>query len=342
MSLLAGGNDRRPRHHAQISFHGAAAGATVIGEQAWSSPPRPMPGRRPPRRPAWRPALPAPRRTSTWPGRTASARRPGPRVQGVVHRRRRGALRRLRADHRQHQREHAAVRGDRRRSTFTDLQTRDMTYTVAADPSGMACTVTSTDAKHGFRLVTTYITDPARDTVLMHTTLEGVPGSSTKPGRPAPVRAARRPRQRQRRGRDPERRRELRRGRHQHRHDPIPVVFSTNTVTNAVNRTYAVPTYMALAREHPVTGRERRLRGHRQRRPHPARRDPRPHPVQLGARRPHRGHRGTHPGPRRPGDPGPRLRPHPGPGDLDREQLPEPPVRPGRAAVPRRLGRLRL
>src|SRR5580693_94564 len=36
-------------------------------------------------------------------------------------------------------------------STFTDMQTRDMTYTVAADPTGMACTVTSTDAKHGFR-----------------------------------------------------------------------------------------------------------------------------------------------------------------------------------------------
>ena len=57
-------------------------------------------------------------------------------------------------------------------STFTDLQTRDMTYTVAADPTGMACTVTSTDAKHGFRLVTTYITDPASDTVLMHTALQ--------------------------------------------------------------------------------------------------------------------------------------------------------------------------
>ena len=41
-------------------------------------------------------------------------------------------------------------------STFSDLQTRDMTYTVSADPTGMACTVTSTDAKHGFRLVTTY------------------------------------------------------------------------------------------------------------------------------------------------------------------------------------------
>jgi len=64
-------------------------------------------------------------------------------------------------------------------STFTDLQTRDMTYTVAADPTGLACTVTSTDAKHGFRLITTYITDPASDTVLMHTTLAEAPGSST-------------------------------------------------------------------------------------------------------------------------------------------------------------------
>src|SRR6266581_1246427 len=36
-------------------------------------------------------------------------------------------------------------------STFTDLQTRDMTYTVAADPTGMACTVTATDAEHGYR-----------------------------------------------------------------------------------------------------------------------------------------------------------------------------------------------
>ena len=64
-------------------------------------------------------------------------------------------------------------------ATFTDLQTRDMTYTVTADPTGMACTVTSTDAKHGFRLVTTYITDPASDTVLMHTRLQDTPGSST-------------------------------------------------------------------------------------------------------------------------------------------------------------------
>src|SRR5215475_11721797 len=66
---------------------------------------------------------------------------------------------------------------------FTDLQARDMTYTVAADPTGMACTVTSTDSAHGFRLITTYITDPARDTVLMRTSLEAVPGSGTKVAR---------------------------------------------------------------------------------------------------------------------------------------------------------------
>jgi glucoamylase len=130
-------------------------------------------------------------------------------------------------------------------STFTDLQTRDMTYTVAADPTGMACTVTSTDAKHGFRLITTYITDPASDTVLMHTTLQDTPGSETSLA-----------------------------GLHLYaRLDAhvngnggggtenagantgvvdtstgalVPVVSSTNTVTDAVNRDYAVPTYMAL------------------------------------------------------------------------------------------------
>jgi glucoamylase len=130
-------------------------------------------------------------------------------------------------------------------STFTDLQTRDMTYTVVADPTGMSCTVTSTDAKHGFRLVTTYLTDPASDTVLMHTTLADTPGSTTSlaglhlyarldahvngnggggtenaganTGVVATSAGA-----------------------------PVAVVSSTNTVTDAANRDYAVPTYMAL------------------------------------------------------------------------------------------------
>ena len=129
-------------------------------------------------------------------------------------------------------------------ATFTDLQARDMTYTVAADPTGMACTVTSTDAKHGFRLVTTYITDPASDTVLMSTRLQALPGSGANLGRLHLY---------------------ARLDAHVNGNggggsdnagansgvvdDPsgVPVVFSTNTVTNAVNRAYAVPTYMALA-----------------------------------------------------------------------------------------------
>jgi glucoamylase len=139
-------------------------------------------------------------------------------------------------------------------ATFTDLQTRDMTYTVAADPSGMACTVTASDASHGYRLVTTYITDPARDTVLMQTRLESLPGSHTAlsklhlyarldahvngdggGGTGSGLNA----------------------GGNSGTIDtstgsPVPVVYSTNTVTQAVNRSYAVPTYMALRPASPA------------------------------------------------------------------------------------------
>jgi len=131
-------------------------------------------------------------------------------------------------------------------ATFTALQTRDMSYTVAADPTGMACTVTSTDALHGFRLTTTYITDPASDTVLMQTALQNLPGSGTNTSRLHLY---------------------ARLDAHVNGNGgggsdnagantgvvdtstgvSVPVIFSTNTVTNAVNRDYAVPTYMALA-----------------------------------------------------------------------------------------------
>jgi glucoamylase len=63
--------------------------------------------------------------------------------------------------------------------SFTDMQQRDMTYTVSApDRSGMVCEVTSRDPKHGFALVTDYLTDPARDSVVMHTTLEALHGTA--------------------------------------------------------------------------------------------------------------------------------------------------------------------
>ena len=130
-------------------------------------------------------------------------------------------------------------------STFTDLQTRDMTYTVAADPSGMACTVTATSASHGYKLITTYITDPARDTVLMDTRLDATPGSHTAISKlhlyarlDAHVNG-------DGGGGTPNA------GGNTGTIDtstgsPVPVVYSTNTVTQAANRSYAVPTYMAL------------------------------------------------------------------------------------------------
>ena len=128
-------------------------------------------------------------------------------------------------------------------ATFTDLQARDMTYTVAADPTGMACTVTSTDTEHGFRLVTTYITDPASDTVLINTRLQALPGSGANLARLHLY---------------------ARLDAHVNGNggggsanagansgvvdvSGVPVIFSANTVTNAANRDYAVPTYMALA-----------------------------------------------------------------------------------------------
>ena len=128
-------------------------------------------------------------------------------------------------------------------ATFTDLQARDMTYTVAADPTGMACTVTSTDAKHGFRLVTTYITDPASDTVLMSTRLQALPGAGANLGRlHLYARLDAHVNGNGGGGSDNA-------GANSGVVDSsgVPVVFSTNTVTNAVNRAYAVPTYMALA-----------------------------------------------------------------------------------------------
>src|SRR4051812_29678710 len=56
--------------------------------------------------------------------------------------------------------------------TFTDLQTRNTTYTVQAlDTTGMPCRVVSTAKSGRYRLVTDYLTDPARNSVVMRTTL---------------------------------------------------------------------------------------------------------------------------------------------------------------------------
>src|SRR2546427_2239429 len=62
--------------------------------------------------------------------------------------------------------------------TFTDLQARDMTYTVTApDSRSLVCRVTSTAKSGRYQITTDYLTDPSRNTVLLHSSF--VPLSGT-------------------------------------------------------------------------------------------------------------------------------------------------------------------
>jgi glucoamylase len=135
-------------------------------------------------------------------------------------------------------------------SSFTDLQTRDMTYTVRAlDPGGMACRVTSTAKSGRYRIVTDYLTDPDRATVLLHTTFQplvgarggyrlyarldatvngnGGGGSDNAGADSGTV--------------------------DQSTGHPVPVAIDTNTATIAANRDYATPVFAALRPSTPFT-----------------------------------------------------------------------------------------
>jgi glucan 1,4-alpha-glucosidase len=62
-------------------------------------------------------------------------------------------------------------------SSFTDLQTRDMTYTVQAlDDRALSCRVTATANSGRYRIVTDYFTDPDRATVVMKSRFEALKG----------------------------------------------------------------------------------------------------------------------------------------------------------------------
>src|SRR4029077_13413450 len=66
-------------------------------------------------------------------------------------------------------------------STFTDLQSRDMSYTVSAisGSGGMGCEVTATAKSGMYQIVTDYVTDPERNVLLMQVEFK------PKPKRPA-------------------------------------------------------------------------------------------------------------------------------------------------------------
>ncbi len=134
-------------------------------------------------------------------------------------------------------------------SSFTDLQTRDMTYTVRAlDDSGMACRVTSTAKSGKYTLTTDYFTDPQRNSVVMRTRLKAAKGNpryqlyarfdGTINGNGG--------------GGDPEQNA----GADDAMIDtstgsPVPVSIDTVTATTAANRDYATPVYAALRADRP-------------------------------------------------------------------------------------------
>ncbi|HEX3458080.1 MAG TPA: glycoside hydrolase family 15 protein, partial [Candidatus Baltobacteraceae bacterium] len=125
-------------------------------------------------------------------------------------------------------------------STFTDLQTRDMTYTAQAlDPGGMECRVTTTAKSGKYQIVTEYVTDPSRNTLLSRVTFDPHVG-----GLQLYVRI------------DPSVNGNGGGGADNGGADwavidtstghPILVAFDPVTATNASNRDYAQPVYMAL------------------------------------------------------------------------------------------------
>ena len=133
-------------------------------------------------------------------------------------------------------------------TSFTDLQTRDMTYMVRAlDDRVPACRVTATAKSGRYRIVTDYLTDPARNTVVQRArftalkgkardyrlyvrfdpTLNGNGGGGDGNGGPDGGAVLRR--------------------------DGHDVLIGSDpvTATNAPNRDYAVPVYSALDADRP-------------------------------------------------------------------------------------------
>jgi len=127
--------------------------------------------------------------------------------------------------------------------TFTDLQARDMTYTVTApDSRSLVCRVTSTAKSGRYQITTDYLTDPSRNTVLIHSSF--VPLSGTLLNYHLYVRY------------DPSINGNGGGGSGNGGGDSgaidtttghnVPVAFDTTTTSQAANRTYAVPVYSAL------------------------------------------------------------------------------------------------
>lgn len=132
--------------------------------------------------------------------------------------------------------------------TFTDLQTRDMTYTVRLlDRNALDCQVVARARSGRYQIVTDYLTDPAENTLLMQVHFQpligqladyhlyarydptingnGGGGSTNAGADSATV--------------------DMSSG------HALAVAYDTTTTTNAANRTYAVPVFSALDASRP-------------------------------------------------------------------------------------------
>ena len=131
---------------------------------------------------------------------------------------------------------------------FTALQPRDMTYTVAKlDSTGMACEVTAHDAAHHFNVVTDFITDPGTEAVVLRYRLVPLPGAPSGLHlylRFNPLLNGHAGGGTDNAGGESATTVSTSRG-------PVPLSYSTNSFSEATNRSYAQPIYAALAANSP-------------------------------------------------------------------------------------------
>lgn len=131
-------------------------------------------------------------------------------------------------------------------STFTDLQARDMVSTATAlDRSGMSCRVTSMARSGKYSIITDYVTDPDRATLLMSTRLV-TPKKSGHDSSPLKLYVRFDPTVNGNGGGGPGNGGADSAVTDTSTGHPIPVAFDTNTATNAANRDYAQPVFAAL------------------------------------------------------------------------------------------------
>jgi glucoamylase len=141
---------------------------------------------------------------------------------------------------------------------FVALQPRDMTYTVSElGTTGMACRVVALDSSEDFAVVTDFVTDPTTEAVVTQVSLVTLPGAPSGLSvylRFNPLLNGHGGGGADNAGGESATTVQTSRG-------PVPLSYSTNSMTEAVNRSYATPIYAALAASNPFAAVENGFEG---------------------------------------------------------------------------------